>query len=193
MTTDTQLAEQIALSNAESFEVLFVRYREDVRMQANRVLRDEAAAEDVVQEVFLRVWERAGQWRGEGEVRAWLMRIATNAALTHLRKVRRQREQRLELSVQEAEEEGLAPEWLLEVAAGPDALLESAEERRLVRRLVDDLSEEKREAIRLFYDAEVNVRQAAERLGVPEGTVKSRLYQGRRQIARAWIEETGEE
>ena len=74
-----------------------------------------------------------------------------------------------------------------------DAQFERAEERRLVRRLVDELPEDKREAIRLFYDAQVDIREAAERLGVPEGTVKSRLYHGRRQFARAWTETTQEE
>ena len=193
-TTDTQLVEQLADLDAASFETLFQRFCGDVRRQVRQIVRDEAAADDVVQDVFLRLWERAGQWRGEGDFRAWLMRIATNMALTHLRKVQRRREQRLELSAQEAEEERLAPDWLLEAAAaGPDALVESAEERRLVRRLIDDLPEDKREAIRLFYDAEVDVREAAERLGVPEGTVKSRLYHGRRQIARAWIKHTEEE
>lgn len=192
--TDIQLVEQLADLDAASFETLFQRFCGDVRRQVRQIVRDEAAADDVVQDVFLRLWERAGQWRGEGEFRTWLMRIATNMALTHLRQVQRRREQRLELSAPEVEEERLGPDWLLEAtAAGPDALVESAEERRLVRRLIDDLPEDKREAIRLFYDAEVDVREAAERLGVPEGTVKSRLYHGRRQIARAWIKQTEEE
>ena len=192
--TDTQLADEVADLDASSFETLFQRYCGDVRLQVGRIVRDAAAVDDVVQEIFLLVWERAGQWRAEGEFRSWLMRIATNTALTHLRKVQRRREQRLEFSLDEAEEQGTAPEWLLESALpGPDAQVERAEERRLVRRLVDELPEDKREAIRLFYDAQMDVREAAERLGVPEGTVKSRLYHGRRQLARSWAETIEEE
>ena len=50
-----------------------------------RIVRSEPAAEDLLQEVFLRVWTRADQWTGEGTVRAWLLAIATNLALNHLR------------------------------------------------------------------------------------------------------------
>ena len=190
--SDSELAGQVVDSDAASFEMLFRRYQNDVRLQVRRLVRDESAAEDVVQEVFLTVWERVDQWRGEGEFRAWLMRVASNAALSQLRKVQRRREQRLELSMPEADE-GKYPEWLLETSAGPDILAERADERRLVNRLVEDLPDEQREAIRLYYDAELDVSDTAQRLGVPAGTVKSRLYHGRQQIARAWREKTEEE
>ena len=78
------------------------------------------------------------------------------------------------------------------VGPSPNHLLALTALDRLIRRLVDELPEEKREAIRLFYDAQVNLRETAELLGVPEGTVKSRLYHGRRQLARAWTEKTKE-
>lgn len=165
----------------DAFEALFRRHQDNVRLQIRQIVRDEAAAEDVAQEVFLKVWERAEQWRGEGSFRSWLMRIATNASLTHLRKKQRRREERLDQTLQESHED-----WLVEESDAPDVLVERDEERRMVRQIVADLPEEKREAIRLVYDAEVDLRQAAEELGVPEGTVKSRLYYGRQQVARAW-------
>jgi RNA polymerase sigma-70 factor (ECF subfamily) len=71
---------------------------------------------------------------------------------------------------------------------GPDALAEQAERHGILRRLVDELPERKREALRLVHDAQMEIQQAAEELGVPEGTVKSRLYHARKQLARRWQE-----
>ncbi len=69
---------------------------------------------------------------------------------------------------------------------GPDAVLELAERRNLFRRLIDELSEEKREVLRLVYETEMDIRQAAEALGIPEGTVKSRLHYATKRLARQW-------
>ena len=152
------------------------------------IVRDDASANDVVQEVFLRVWNRAGQWSGRGSAAGWLFRIATHLSLTHLRTVRRRREQRLEMLSETVENETQqVPEWMIEAASErPDAQVERADQQRWLRRQVQALSEDKREVFRLIYDAQVEVRDAAERLGIPEGTVKSRLHHGRRQLSRAW-------
>ena len=77
---------------------------------------------------------------------------------------------------------------------GPDALLELTEQGKLLRQFIDELPEDKRDIFRMIYDAEMDVREVAERLGIPEGTVKSRLYHGRRRIAQEWQDlETGSE
>ena len=103
--------------------------------------------------------------------------------LTHLRTVRRRREQRLEMLSETVEREThQVPEWMIEAASErPDAQVEWADQQRWLRRQVRELSEDKREVFRLIYDAQVEVRDAAARLGIPEGTVKSRLHHGRRQ------------
>src|SRR5918911_756040 len=94
---DRELLERIARRDACAFEVLFERHRETVRRRLGAIVRDEAAAEDLSQEVFLRVWTRAEQWDGRGAARAWLLRVATHLALNHLRSVRRRREEPLEI------------------------------------------------------------------------------------------------
>ena len=66
------------------------------------------------------------------------------------------------------------------------SLFERAERKELLWGLVDKLSEAKREAIRLVYDAEMEAREAAEVLGVPEGTVKSRLHHARKELSEGW-------
>ena len=76
MQSDRELIEQIRERNAPAFEVLFERYRHLLLKHILHIIRDERAAEDLVQEVFLRVWTSAAQWDGRGELRSWLYRIA---------------------------------------------------------------------------------------------------------------------
>ena len=191
MLSDQDLIERIQERDANAFEALFARYREMIRRHVARTVRDESAAEDLVQEVFLRVWTCAEQWDGRGAFKAWLFRIATNLALNHLRTVRRQREQSLEIPADGVDEEyeSFVPGWLIDTASlGPDALLERAEQYELLQRLVSGLPEEKREVFQLVYEREMDIRGVAVELGIPEGTVKSRLHYTMKRLAREWKE-----
>jgi RNA polymerase sigma-70 factor (ECF subfamily) len=71
-------------------------------------------------------------------------------------------------------------------ALDPAVVLEEAERYERLRQLVGGLTEEKREVLRLVYESEMNISSAAGALGVPEGTVKSRLHSARKQLAREW-------
>ncbi len=190
MSSDQDLVERIREQDAHAFETLFERYGEMMRRHLARFVRDDAAAQDLVQEVFLRVWTRAEQWDGRGSFKAWLYRIGTNLALNHLRSLRRRREQPLDIPDDRADdddEETTVPAWMIDAAAlGPDTVLELAERRERLRRLIGRLPEEKREVFRLVHEMELSMRDAADELCIPEGTVKSRLYYAKRRLAREW-------
>jgi len=187
---DTELIERIQKGDADAFEALLARYADAVRGHLLRIVRQASSADDLAQETFLRVWTRAEQWHAQGSFRAWLFRIATNLALNHLRSVRRRRQRPLEVPVDMGdtdEEEHVAPRWMIDAAAlGPDAIAELAEEQARVGGLIDALPDHAREAFRLAHEAELPIRQIAEQLGVPEGTVKSRLHYARKHLARLW-------
>ena len=187
--TDRELAAAVVRGDEEAFARLFERYERRLRDHVRRIVRDEAAAADVTQEVFLRMWRRAEQWTGKGAFQSWLLRIATNLALNHLRSVKRRREQPIELPVlsDDEEDDSLVPTWMIDrLSLGPDEALERAEQRALLRQFVDGLSEEKQEVFRMIHDAAMETREVAEQLGIPEGTVKSRMHHARKQIAREW-------
>jgi RNA polymerase sigma-70 factor (ECF subfamily) len=188
MSSDGDLVKLILKREAHAFEILFERYGEVIRRHLRRITGDDAAAEDLVQEAFLRVWTRAAQWDGRGSFKAWLYRIATNLALNHLRTVRRRRELPLDAGDDWDEDEGdLVPAWMVDASAlGPDAALEMAQEREQFRRLVDALPDEKRAVFRLVHETEMTIRDAADELGIPEGTVKSRLHYAKKRLARDW-------
>ncbi len=175
--------------NTDAFEELSTRYREIIYRHVFSTVRDSDATEDVVQEVFLRIWIHAEQWNGNGTFKAWLFRIASNLALNYLRTVRRRRQQSLEVPSDPLDEddESSIPEWMTNHALpGPEVILEQGERSKLLQQLVNGLPEEKREVFRLIHDDEMEMRQVAEILGIPEGTVKSRLYYANRRLAREW-------
>lgn len=186
--SDQDLVRQILEQDARAFETLFDRYKEMIRRHLARIARDDAATQDLLQETFLRVWTRAEQWDGRGSFKAWLYRIATNLAFNHLRSVRRRREHPLTVPDEwNDEEEDTIPAWLIDASApDPDAALELGEQRERLRRLVERLPEEKREVFHLVHEMEMSMRDAADELDIPEGTVKSRLYYAKRRLAREW-------
>jgi RNA polymerase sigma-70 factor (ECF subfamily) len=189
MNSDGELVGRLREGDAHAFETLLNRYEEMIRRHLWRYVRDEAAAQDLLQEVFMRVWTRSTQWDGRGSFKAWLYRIATNLALNHLRTVRRRREEPLVItdSWEDDDDDSSIPAWMIDVAAlGPDVAVEIAEERRTLRTLIDELPAGKREVFRLVHEMEMSMRDAAAVLEIPEGTVKSRLYYARKELASAW-------
>jgi RNA polymerase sigma-70 factor (ECF subfamily) len=149
---------------------LYARYGPLVYAVAVRLVRDSAAAEDVVQDVFVQVWRRPASYDpAAGTLRAWLAMLARRRAIDAIRRSARQRRR----STAEPEP---APDPA--EAAVRSALASS------VRAAVGALPEAQRTAVLLAYAGGLTAREIAARLGVPEGTVKSRLRLGRRRITR---------
>jgi RNA polymerase sigma-70 factor (ECF subfamily) len=195
MPSDAELIVRIREHNADAFEELSTRYRETIYRHVLSTIRDSDATEDVVQEVFLRIWTHAEQWNGRGTFKAWLFRIATNFALNYLRTLRRRKQQPLETPSDPLNEddESSIPEWMTNHALpGPEIIVEQGERSKLLQQLVNGLPEEKREVFRLIHDAEMETSKVAETLGIPEGTVKSRLHYANRRLAREWRDATKE-
>lgn len=183
--TDEDILRLVARGSNEAFDDLYARLAEPVRRRVHRIVRSAATADDLVQECFLRIWRNAGQWDGRGSAEAWISRIATNLALNHLRSAKRRRQRPLHPTPGPSEDEGAdrLPSWMTDtVSLGPDAVLERAERADHLRQAIADLPEAKREVIRMVYDEEMDVRSAARALGIPAGTVKSRLYHARRAL-----------
>ncbi|MEO7719690.1 MAG: sigma-70 family RNA polymerase sigma factor [Capsulimonas sp.] len=188
---DDKLMERIQERDEAAFELLVQRYQDALRRHLLRTVRDEDAAGDLLQELLLRVWTKADQWDGRGGVRQWLFRAATNLALNHLRSVRRRRETALEAPPTVTTDEvrrDLPAEWIADASETPEEAAQSAESARRLRGMIGQLSDEKREVWTLVHEDEMDMAGAAEKLGIPTGTVKSRLYHARQQLAREWSE-----
>jgi RNA polymerase sigma-70 factor (ECF subfamily) len=189
MPPDCELMQRIVNRDERAFDLLFDRHRDALYGRLLRIVRSESRADDLLQEVFLRLWTRADQWAGRGAVRAWLMQIATNLALNDLRADRRRRTQPLETppAPGEGDEEGLVPAWMADASVvQPGDAAASAEHGELLAALIASLPAEKQEVLRLTYEEDMNVREAAEELGIAVGTVKSRLHYARAELAQQW-------
>jgi RNA polymerase sigma-70 factor, ECF subfamily len=199
--SDSDLVERVMSQNEEAFERLYERYYEAIFHHLNGITQDKVAAQDLAQDTLLLVWTRASQWQGKGRFKAWLYRAATNLALNYLRAQRRHPAQPLvdedEARWDDFREEYTVtpPGWLEDRALpGPGERFEQSEQNERIRLAAQALSYDKREVFRLVHEMELSIRDTAARLGIPEGTVKSRLYHANKQFNQAWKDlEPGEE
>lgn len=195
MLSDEELLAKIAARDGQAFETLAARYRDALRRYLIGMARQPDVADDLLQETLLRVWTRAEQWDGRGTVKAWLFRAATNLALNDLRNRKRRREQSLEPGdTDSADDAPPAPAWMLDTATPtPEQCALQSEEAHRLRRLVAGLPETRRDMLRLVYEEDMELRDVAGLLDIPEGTVKSRLYHARKYLSRCWNAEQGDE
>lgn len=165
------LAERTREGDAGAFRELVAATTDRIYRLAHHLMRDRDEAEDVVQETFIRAWQRRGDLRDPAAVMPWLSRIARNAARDRLRWWRR----RPEKARTEVEPAG--------AATPADHALIGAERAAEVRRALDVLSEKHRVILLLREVEDMSYEQIAELLGVPVGTVESRLHRARAALA----------
>ncbi len=191
METDEELLERIGGNDEGAFDAFYARNREPILRHVQRIVVDENAAEDVVQETFLRVWNKAEQWQHRGTARGWVFRIATNLSLNLLES--RRRSNLLARTCSEEDED--TQDLLLRIAetsdAGPEEALQRNDWIRILRDSVGRLSEPKRLIMDMYLDGEVTLREIARRLGIPLGTVKSRFHYASREL-RELLDDSGE-
>jgi RNA polymerase sigma-70 factor (ECF subfamily) len=152
-------------------QVLFARHHVRVYRFVLRLVREEATAEDLISDVFLDVWRQAGRFEGRSQVSTWLLAIARFKALSVLR---RKPEQELDEDIAEAIED---------TADTPDVTLEKKQKADVIRQCLGGLSSDHREIIDLVYYHEKSVEEAAEIIGIPEATVKTRMFYARKKLA----------
>ena len=170
-TSDTTLLENIAKGNRTAMHTLYCRHNVRVYRFILRIVRNATAAEDLVSQVFLDVWRTAKQFQGRSQVSTWLLSIARFKALTTLRQRR--------LEDLDQEEVRRIPDE----AETPEASLNRADTSAILRACVEKLSPAHREIIDLVYYHEKSVEEVARIIGIPQNTVKTRLFYARKQLA----------
>jgi RNA polymerase sigma-70 factor (ECF subfamily) len=163
--------EKILAGDVSAYEGIVRRWQGPLINLAYRFCRDRGRAEEMAQEAFLRAYRALGQWRKDAVFSTWLFALATNLYRTELRRIP-------------------ARTVPLEDVAEPrdpraaDGGLEDDDRDRAVRRAVLALPAKYREALILFYFHDLDVPAAAQSLGLPEGTLKARLFRGRELLRR---------
>jgi RNA polymerase sigma-70 factor (ECF subfamily) len=170
--TDLDLMLRVRDGDSASFEILLRRYRLPLVSYFRRMVRDPGLAEDLAQEVFLRVYRSRERYRPEARFTTWLYRIATNLALNALR------DRKDEVSNAASGDCGGGP--ILERFVDPQPTVEQrlmqGDRERVIRQAVEALPENQRVAVILHKYQEVHYRQIAGILNVSESAVKSLLF-----------------
>jgi RNA polymerase sigma-70 factor (ECF subfamily) len=169
--SDEMLLEDIAGGDRGAMHILYARHSIRVYRFILRIVRDASVAEDLTSQVFLDVWRTAGQFEGRSQVSTWLLSIARFKALTALRQRRH---------------EDLDQEDMLEIADDadtPEASLDRSNTSAILRACIAKLSPAHREIIDLVYYHERSVEEAGLIIGIPQSTVKTRMFYARKQLA----------
>ena len=171
----------------DAFRTIVERYSPRLYDVVLRIVRERADAEEVVQEAFFRAWRNLSRFQFDSALFTWLYRIAVNAAVDLAKK--RKRRQQLSLDVGETPmHEGLAGD-----VPGPSAAMERDEAVAWVRAAVDALPEPFQSILVLREYGDLSYEQLSEVLGVPKGTVESRLFRARLRMRDWLLEKLGSE
>ncbi len=175
---DQALVERCRSGDLAAFEPLVEKYRERVWRLAYHYVRDREEAWDVAQEAFVRAWQALPNFRGQSAFYTWLFRIVVNVATDRARS----RAARGRAFGTEAVPEEDWERVLVDPARGPDDTAAGAETRERVRRALDALPPHHRTIIMLSDLEGLSYREIAEVLGIPMGTVMSRLHNARKRL-----------
>jgi RNA polymerase sigma-70 factor, ECF subfamily len=177
--TESELIAAVLKGDAASFEPLVTSYSPRLFAMARRYARRESEVEDIVQEVWLKAFEKLRSFRGDAPFEHWLARLAIRTCYDFLRRHRRNRETSFsELS--EPEER-----WLERFAVAPDLALDDADAaRQLIRRVLDELSPPARLVITLLELEERSVKEIAALTGWSIPLVKVRAFRARAEMRR---------
>jgi RNA polymerase sigma-70 factor, ECF subfamily len=170
-TSDDMLLESIADGNRTSMHILYCRHNVRVYRFILRIVRDATTAEDLVSQVFLDVWRTAGQFQGRSQVSTWLLSIARFKALTALRQRR----------FEDIDQEDVRQ--IADDCDTPETSLDRSDTSAILRACVQKLSPAHREIITLVYYHEKSVEEVGQIIGIPQSTVKTRMFYARKQLA----------
>ena len=187
--SDVALARRIASGDVAAFEALMRKHNRRLYRLARAMLRDDAEAEDALQEAYLAAHRAAGAFRGDARLATWLSRLVTNECLGRMRK-RARRENVFPIGSLDADDETeVASCESRRAPTGPDAALVRAQMRSLLERKLDGLPETFRSVFVLRAVEELNVEETAQCLGIPEATVRTRYFRARSLLRESLAQE----
>lgn len=180
---DDELARRAAAGEHGAFEALMRRHNRTLFRTARAILRDDAEAEDALQEAYLQAYHALPGYRAEARFTTWIARIVANEALMRLRKQNR-RAQIVPMQSADATP-GLEDLSDDQMDKRPEPSAERAEARRLLEKQIDALPDAYRAVFMLRAVEELSVEEAAAVLQIPEATVRTRFFRARSLLREA--------
>ena len=169
---EIDLLKRTGEGDRRSFEQLYERYSGVLFSTAYRILNDQTAAEDAIQDVFVQIWEKAPLYdSARGKPLTWAVTMTRNKAIDRLRSQQRRNRLRDEMETHASIFEEFSDRSSLDE-------VQSAEKGEMIRRAIQQLSKEQRQAIDLAFFSGLSQSEIAERIGEPLGTIKARIRRG---------------
>ncbi|HYS49195.1 MAG TPA: sigma-70 family RNA polymerase sigma factor [Xanthobacteraceae bacterium] len=170
--SDEALIARIAAADRLAIQLLYARHHVRIYRFVLRLSGNATLAEDMLSEVFLDVWRHADKFQGRCAVSTWLLTIARNKAVSTLRRTREQEwDDRLAATVEDPSD-------------NPEASIQNAQRSEVLRRCLAQLSADHREIVDLVYYHEKSIKEVATIVGIPEATVKTRMFYARKHLAK---------
>jgi RNA polymerase sigma-70 factor (ECF subfamily) len=169
--SDEALITRIERGNKLALQALFARYHVHIYRFVLRIVRDETMAEDLISDVFLDVWRQAARFEARASVSTWLLAVAKYKAHSMLR---RRKEDQLDCEMAVT---------IADPADNPEIALQKKNSGEVLRQCIAGLSPEHGQIIDLVYYHGKSVKEVALIVGIPEATVKTRMFYARRRLA----------
>ncbi|MFS2023644.1 RNA polymerase sigma factor [Massilia sp. CT11-137] len=185
---DDALLRRIRAGDRDAFSDLMRRYNRRLYRVARSVLRDDAEAEDALQDAYLQAYRALPGFRGESALGTWLTRIVVNAALMRQRKTGRLADV-IELGADFGSDDAILPRDRLDEPAQPELAALRAQTRRLIETGIDKLPAAFRTVFMLRAVEELTVEETAATLDIPAATVRTRYFRARAMLREALARE----
>ncbi len=182
--SDEELMARLRKGQKEAFGELVRRYEKELYGYLRRLVGDPTLAEDIFQSTFLQLYQKADHYEPGRAVRPWLYALATNLAIDAMRRAGRRQAVSLDRLHEQSEEQNAGSLLQLLAAQEKEPLqnLEAKERAELVQRALLELPEPMRAVVLLAYYRGLKYNEIADILGIPLGTVKSRLHMALRRL-----------
>ena len=177
---EMQVIQKILAGDSSAFAQIVDAHEKNVYNLALRTLQNPEDAQDITQEVFLKVYSELGSFRGDSRLSVWLYRVTYNMCIDLLRKQKRRPTVSLTYETEGGEEEMEFPD----TRYTPESELERKELQIAVQDALAQLSEEHRRILLMREFADFSYTEIAQQLGIQEGTVKSRIARARERVAK---------
>jgi RNA polymerase sigma-70 factor (ECF subfamily) len=174
--SDGELIARVASKDRVAIEVLYGRYQVRLFRFLVRLVRNEAVAEELTNETFLEIWRTAERFESRSSPSTWMFAIARNKALSLLRKR------------SEAELDDDAAMLIEDDSDTPEVAAQKGDKAALIRACLARLSTNHREVVELVYYHDKSIKEVSDIVGIPENTVKTRMFHARKKLSELMAE-----
>jgi len=176
---DPELARWVAAGSHEAFAFLMRRYNQMLFRTARSILRDDAEAQDAVQDAYLLAYRAMGKFRGDAKLSTWLVRITVNESIARLRKRKRTAEVIRLDGEADLNSETTETDMKESSTERPESAASRAQMRKLLESKIDELPEAFRTVFVLRAVEEMSVEETAAALDIPDATVRTRFFRAK--------------